>query len=96
MVMEYVTGATVADLIVEVSPLPVSWAVAIGAQVCAVLAAAHEFGLVHQDLSNACASTTTTSPKPSSVRSGRRRTSFSSVLGHHIARRRGVIPLPGR
>jgi serine/threonine protein kinase len=50
MVMEYVNGATIADLIAEVTPLPVSWAAAIGSQVCAVLAAAHELGLVHRDL----------------------------------------------
>jgi serine/threonine protein kinase len=50
MVMEHVTGVTVADLIAEVSLVPISWAAAIVAQVCAVLPAAHEQGLVHRDL----------------------------------------------
>lgn len=50
MVMEHVTGVTVADLIAEVSLVPIAWAAAIVAQVCAVLAAAHEQGLVHRDL----------------------------------------------
>lgn len=50
MVMEHVDGVTVADLIAEVVPVPIPWAAAVAAQVCAVLAAAHEQGLVHRDL----------------------------------------------
>jgi eukaryotic-like serine/threonine-protein kinase len=50
MVMEHVTGVTVADLIAEADPVPISWAAAIAAQVCAVLTAAHEQELVHRDL----------------------------------------------
>lgn len=50
MVMEHVVGVTLADLIAEVVPVPISWAAAIGAQVCAVLAAAHEQQLVHRNL----------------------------------------------
>src|SRR5271165_2295634 len=50
MVMEHVTGVTVADLIAEAAPVPIPWAAAIVAQVCAVLAAAHEQRLVHRDL----------------------------------------------
>ncbi|MEV4531893.1 serine/threonine-protein kinase [Streptosporangium sp. NPDC049304] len=50
MVMEYLEGHTVADLIAEHSPLPVSWAALIGAQVCAVLAAAHAVDLIHRDV----------------------------------------------
>jgi eukaryotic-like serine/threonine-protein kinase len=50
IVMELITGHTAAELIAEVTPLPISWAAAIGAQVCAALAAAHELSLVHRDL----------------------------------------------
>jgi serine/threonine protein kinase len=50
MVMERVTGVTIADLVAEVVPVPIPWAAAIVAQVCAVLAAAHEQMLVHRDL----------------------------------------------
>ncbi|MEV5414199.1 serine/threonine-protein kinase [Thermopolyspora sp. NPDC052614] len=50
MIMEYVEGQTVADVIVEHSPLPVAWAALIGAQVCAVLSAAHRAGLIHRDI----------------------------------------------
>lgn len=50
MVIEHVSGVTIADLIAEVVPVPVAWAAAIVAQVCAVLAAAHEQQLVHRDL----------------------------------------------
>jgi serine/threonine protein kinase len=50
MVMEHVDGVTIADLIAEVIPVPIPWAAAIVAQVCAVLAAAHEQRLVHRDL----------------------------------------------
>jgi serine/threonine protein kinase len=50
IVMELITGHTAAELIAEVTPLPVSWAAAIGAQVCAALAAAHTLSLVHRDL----------------------------------------------
>lgn len=50
LVMELVPGHTLADLIAEEHPLDVSWAALIGAQVSAVLAAAHAVGLVHRDL----------------------------------------------
>jgi serine/threonine protein kinase len=50
MAIEHVSGVTIADLIAEVVPVPVPWAAAIVAQVCAVLAAAHEHQLVHRDL----------------------------------------------
>jgi hypothetical protein len=50
MAIEHVSGVTIADLIAEVVPVPVPWAAAIVAQVCAVLAAAHEQQLVHRDL----------------------------------------------
>lgn len=50
IVMEHVDGITIADLLDEVDPVPVSWAAAIAAQVCAVLAAAHARLLVHRDI----------------------------------------------
>ncbi|MER6213690.1 protein kinase [Streptomyces sp. NPDC001674] len=50
LVMEYLDGETLRDLIEEERQLPVAWAVAIGAQIAAGLAAAHTAGIVHRDL----------------------------------------------
>ncbi|GAA3419556.1 serine/threonine-protein kinase [Streptosporangium vulgare] len=50
IVLEYLEGHMIADLIAERSPLPVSWVALIGAQVCAVLTAAHGAGLLHRDI----------------------------------------------
>jgi serine/threonine protein kinase len=50
MVMQRIHGITVADLVAEQGPLPIGWAVAIAAQTCSVLAAAHRESLVHRDL----------------------------------------------
>ncbi len=50
LVMQRVHGINIADLIAEHGPLPVGWAAAIAAQVCAVLIAAHRESLVHRDL----------------------------------------------
>jgi len=50
MVMQYVAGVTIADLIAEVTPVPIPWSAAIAAQVCTALAAAHGQHLVHRDL----------------------------------------------
>lgn len=50
MVMQQVRGVSVADLVAENGPLPLGWAAAIAAQVCAVLTAAHAASLVHRDL----------------------------------------------
>jgi eukaryotic-like serine/threonine-protein kinase len=50
MVMEPVPGHTAAELIAELDAVPIPWAAVIGAQICAVLAAAHAMSLVHRDL----------------------------------------------
>ncbi|MEU8119136.1 serine/threonine-protein kinase [Spirillospora sp. NPDC049024] len=50
LVMELVEGVSVDDLVAEHDPLPVGWAAAIAAQVCAVLSNAHGKSLVHRDL----------------------------------------------
>lgn len=50
LVMQRVHGISVSDLIAEEGELPVGWAAAIAAQVCAVLTAAHGSSLVHRDL----------------------------------------------
>ena len=48
--MELVDGYTISDLIAEQGPLPVPWVAGIGAQVAAVLAMAHERGIILRDI----------------------------------------------
>ncbi|MFI7492693.1 protein kinase [Micromonospora echinaurantiaca] len=50
LVMQRIHGISIADLVAEQGALPIGWAAAIAAQVCAVLAAAHRASLVHRDL----------------------------------------------
>ncbi|MCD0447061.1 protein kinase [Glycomyces sp. A-F 0318] len=50
LVMELVEGVSLTDYIDPVRPLPVSWAVAVTAQVATVLSHAHELPAVHRDL----------------------------------------------
>ncbi|MFI5757503.1 protein kinase [Streptomyces sp. NPDC051569] len=50
LVMQYVEGADLADHLAEHDPYPWPWAVAIAAQLCAVLAAVHAVPIVHRDL----------------------------------------------
>ncbi|GIH72634.1 serine/threonine-protein kinase [Sphaerimonospora thailandensis] len=50
MVMEALRGDSVGKLKDEEGSLPVAWAAFVCAQVCAVLAAAHEVGLLHRDV----------------------------------------------
>ncbi|SEK77430.1 Serine/threonine protein kinase [Streptacidiphilus jiangxiensis] len=50
LVMQYVRGTDLADHLAENDPYPWPWAVAVAAQLCPVLAAVHEAGVVHRDL----------------------------------------------
>ena len=50
LVMEYVAGSTLRDLVRDKAPLPPRRAVALLEQVLAALSAAHEAGLVHRDV----------------------------------------------
>ena len=50
LVMEYLDGHTLADLMDEEPQLPASWVAAVGAQIADGLAAAHREGVVHRDL----------------------------------------------
>ncbi|WP_326829111.1 serine/threonine protein kinase [Streptosporangium sp. NBC_01810] len=50
MVMQFVEGTGVDDVVAEHGPLPQGWVASIGAQVAAVLAAAHGLGILHRDL----------------------------------------------
>ncbi|MEV5414473.1 serine/threonine-protein kinase [Thermopolyspora sp. NPDC052614] len=50
MVMQYVDGITLQHVVDEQEALPVNWAAAIGAQVAAILSAAHDRGIFHRDL----------------------------------------------
>lgn len=49
IVMELIHGRTLTQLL-DAGPVAVSWAVAIAAQICAVLARAHEIPVVHRDI----------------------------------------------
>ncbi|UQA34382.1 serine/threonine-protein kinase [Streptomyces sp. HNA39] len=50
LVMQYVEGADLADHLAEQDPYPWPWAVAVAAQLCAVLCAVHTVPIVHRDL----------------------------------------------
>ena len=50
LVMQYVEGADLADHLAEHDPYPWQWAVAVAAQLCAVLSAVHAVPIVHRDL----------------------------------------------
>ncbi|MBO0824063.1 MAG: serine/threonine protein kinase, partial [Actinobacteria bacterium] len=50
LVMEFVDGCTIADLVAEQGPLPLAWAAGIAGQVAAVLALAHEREILHRDI----------------------------------------------
>lgn len=50
LVMQYVEGADLGDHLAEHDPYPWTWAVAVAAQMCAVLSAVHAVPIVHRDL----------------------------------------------
>ncbi|MBM9504991.1 serine/threonine-protein kinase [Actinacidiphila acididurans] len=50
LVMQYVEGADLGDHLAEHDPYPWQWAVAVAAQMCAVLSAVHAVPIVHRDL----------------------------------------------
>ncbi|WP_051393728.1 serine/threonine-protein kinase [Glycomyces arizonensis] len=50
LVMAYLPGLSLRDLLDESGPLPADWSAAIGAQLASVLAAAHARQVIHRDL----------------------------------------------
>lgn len=50
LVMQFVEGITLDDIVGEHEQIPVGWAAAVAAQVAAVLCAAHNRGILHRDL----------------------------------------------
>jgi tetratricopeptide (TPR) repeat protein len=48
--MQYIDGADLSDHLAEQDPYPWQWAVAVAAQLCAVLSAVHAVPIVHRDL----------------------------------------------
>lgn len=50
LVMQYVDGVDLAGHLAERNPYPWQWAVAVAAQLCAVLSAVHAVPIVHRDL----------------------------------------------
>jgi serine/threonine protein kinase len=50
LVMEYVHGLSISELLARRERLPIGWCAAITAQTCTVLAVAHQASLIHRDL----------------------------------------------
>jgi serine/threonine protein kinase len=50
LVMEYLDGCTLADILAEENQLPVDWVVDILEQVCSAVDEAHQAGIIHRDL----------------------------------------------
>ena len=50
LVMEYLDGCTLAEIVAEEGALPIPWVVDILEQVCAAVEEAHRAGIVHRDL----------------------------------------------
>src|SRR5689334_10190846 len=50
LVMEYLDGCTLAEIVAEEGKLPIPWVVDILEQVCAAVEAAHQAGIIHRDL----------------------------------------------
>lgn len=50
LVMEYLDGCTLAEVVAEEGALPLPWVIDILEQVCAAVEKAHEAGIIHRDL----------------------------------------------
>ena len=50
LVMEYLDGCTLAEIIAEEGALPIQWVIDILEQVCAAVEEAHRAGIIHRDL----------------------------------------------
>jgi len=50
LVMEYLDGCTLAEVVAEEGPLPVQWAIDILDQICSAVEEAHRVGIIHRDL----------------------------------------------
>ncbi|GAA3736880.1 serine/threonine protein kinase [Spinactinospora alkalitolerans] len=50
LVMQFIEGHLLSDVIAEEAPMPVPWVASITAQLASILAAAHDRSLVHRDL----------------------------------------------
>src|ERR1051325_1980051 len=50
LVMEYLDGCTLADVLAEEQKLPLDWVVDILEQTCSAVEEAHHLGLIHRDL----------------------------------------------
>ncbi|HKQ07371.1 MAG TPA: serine/threonine-protein kinase [Blastocatellia bacterium] len=50
LVMEYLDGCTLADILIEENQLPVAWVVDILEQTCSAADEAHQAGIIHRDL----------------------------------------------
>jgi len=50
LVMEYLDGCTLAEIVSEEGPLPVPWVIDILDQTCSAVAEAHRVGIIHRDL----------------------------------------------
>jgi serine/threonine protein kinase len=50
LVMEYLDGCSLADIVAEEGALPIAWVIDILEQVCSAVEAAHQAGIIHRDL----------------------------------------------
>lgn len=50
LVMEYLDGCTLAEIVAEEGVLPIQWVIDILEQVCSAVEAAHRAGIIHRDL----------------------------------------------
>jgi serine/threonine protein kinase len=50
LVMEYLDGCTLAEIVAEEGKLPIAWVIDILEQVCAAVEEAHRAGIIHRDL----------------------------------------------